>query len=354
MIIFQLGHLPKWLPELMNSCLFLFPFETRLMYFYISTLDRDRAMQKLIELNSDLGTSSSQSNDSSQNDRIVPKLDRKKRTINRSCDLIKQADAIISDFSVNNLNKPSAAAPTMLGYQSTYSGSSSSSSKPALLEIQYENEVGTGLGPTLEFYALVSLEIQKCENEMWRGEKVRLDTANGQNHGQLFFFSTNGLFPAPINIHGKQSSKQQSHLTKIKQKFKFFGKFVAKAIMDFRVLDLQLSPVFYKWLINSSSLCSEDLKYIDTQLYSSLENLKDILRQRRNILLSAYKSSKNTNESVNSKDVEKHIIQLEKSVTDLDLDFTLPGYSHIELKKNGKDTLVNLENLEEYLNVSSF
>lgn len=27
-------------------------------------------------------------------------------------------------------------------------------SSRALLEIQYENEVGTGLGPTLEFYAL--------------------------------------------------------------------------------------------------------------------------------------------------------------------------------------------------------
>lgn len=31
----------------------------------------------------------------------------------------------------------------------------------ALLEVQYENEVGTGLGPTLEFYALVSKELQK-------------------------------------------------------------------------------------------------------------------------------------------------------------------------------------------------
>lgn len=33
----------------------------------------------------------------------------------------------------------------------------------ALLEVQYENEVGTGLGPTLEFYALVSKELQKVK-----------------------------------------------------------------------------------------------------------------------------------------------------------------------------------------------
>jgi len=32
----------------------------------------------------------------------------------------------------------------------------------ALLEIQYENEVGTGLGPTLEFYTLVSKELQRA------------------------------------------------------------------------------------------------------------------------------------------------------------------------------------------------
>ena len=39
------------------------------------------------------------------------------------------------------------------------------------------------------------------------------------------------------------------------------------------------------------------------------------------------------------------------SVEDLDLDFTLPGYPHIELKKGGKDIGVTIRNLEEYLKV---
>ena len=39
------------------------------------------------------------------------------------------------------------------------------------------------------------------------------------------------------------------------------------------------------------------------------------------------------------------------SIEDLDIDFTLPGYGHIELKKGGKDIPVTLENLEEYLQV---
>lgn len=36
-----------------------------------------------------------------------------------------------------------------------------------MLEIQYENEVGTGLGPTLEFYALVSTELQRTDLGLW-------------------------------------------------------------------------------------------------------------------------------------------------------------------------------------------
>lgn len=39
------------------------------------------------------------------------------------------------------------------------------------------------------------------------------------------------------------------------------------------------------------------------------------------------------------------------SVEDLGLDFTLPGFPNIELKKGGKDTPVTIHNLEEYLRV---
>ena len=36
-------------------------------------------------------------------------------------------------------------------------------------------QVGTGLGPTLEFYSLVSKEFQKAELEMWRGDQVEVE-----------------------------------------------------------------------------------------------------------------------------------------------------------------------------------
>lgn len=40
------------------------------------------------------------------------------------------------------------------------------------------------------------------------------------------------------------------------------------------------------------------------------------------------------------------------SIEDLDINFTLPGYSSIELKKGGQDITVTLDNLEEYLQAS--
>lgn len=40
-------------------------------------------------------------------------------------------------------------------------------------------QVGTGLGPTLEFYALVSQELQRADIGLWRGEEVTLANPKG-------------------------------------------------------------------------------------------------------------------------------------------------------------------------------
>lgn len=41
----------------------------------------------------------------------------------------------------------------------------------SVLELEYFNEVGTGLGPTLEFYTLLSHELQRKDLGMWRHEE---------------------------------------------------------------------------------------------------------------------------------------------------------------------------------------
>ena len=72
-------------------------------------------------------------------ERVSPDLDRKKRVISRD-NLMKQAEQVMSELATSR----------------------------SLLEIQYENEVGTGLGPTLEFYTLVSKEIQRADLSLWK------------------------------------------------------------------------------------------------------------------------------------------------------------------------------------------
>ena len=50
---------------------------------------------------------------------------------------------------------------------------------------------------------------------------------------QRYAFSSCGLFPAPLGRHAKTAA-----VNKVKAKFKFMGKFMAKAIMDFRVVSV--------------------------------------------------------------------------------------------------------------------
>jgi len=37
----------------------------------------------------------------------------------------------------------------------------------SILEVEYFEEVSTGLGPTLEFYSLVSWEFARCDLKLW-------------------------------------------------------------------------------------------------------------------------------------------------------------------------------------------
>lgn len=64
-------------------------------------------------------------------------------------------------------------------------------SSSSILEVEYFEEVGTGLGPTLEFYSMVSREFARRDLKIWRDAD---STVPGPYvHHPL------GLFPAPIN-----------------------------------------------------------------------------------------------------------------------------------------------------------
>jgi len=64
-------------------------------------------------------------------------------------------------------------------------------SSSSILEVEYFEEVGTGLGPTLEFYSLVSKEFARKDLKLWRDSD-----ASGPS---IYVNHPNGLYPAPIS-----------------------------------------------------------------------------------------------------------------------------------------------------------
>ncbi|XP_066883222.1 E3 ubiquitin-protein ligase TRIP12 isoform X32 [Kogia breviceps] len=208
----------------------------------------------------------------------------------------------------------------------------------------YLYDVGTGLGPTLEFYALVSQELQRADLGLWRGEEVTLSNPKGSQEGTKYIQNLQGLFALPFGRTAKPA-----HIAKVKMKFRFLGKLMAKAIMDFRLVDLPLGLPFYKWMLRQeTSLTSHDLFDIDPVVARSVYHLEDIVRQKKRL----EQDKSQTKESL--QDALETLTMNGCSVEDLGLDFTLPGFPNIELKKGGKDIPVTIHNLEEYLRLVIF
>lgn len=447
-LVIMTGNLPNWLPQLAYACPFLIPFETRQLLFYVTSFDRDRALQRLLDTTPEL---------SNADERVAPRLERRRKTVNRE-DLFRQSEIILNELT----------------------------NSKTVLEIQYENEVGTGLGPTLEFYALISREMQSADLELWRGELVsashsllhpdisetnykdqqastsitndsiqdysshfknddkltcsdekrkqshttKLDshrasnnnnninnnTTNNNNNVQSkgglsrlskltcqirakassiqsstpsrteaepikkYIYSPTGLFPQPLARNTKLGN-----VSRIRNRYKLLGKFMAKALMDSRMIDINLSLPFYKWLLSQeNSLDLTDMVNIDPTMSRTLFHMHRIA-QLNNIMISSKAKegtgpnsshegkvitaksmdklrqqvgTRQTNKSgtfnLNSDDlfanISPEVLTLDGCpIVELNLDFTLPGYSSIELKKGGKSILTKLENLDQYV-----
>ncbi|KAH9509428.1 Ubiquitin-protein ligase [Bulinus truncatus] len=305
-LIIMTGNLPNWLPEIGQAAPFLLPFDTRQMLFFATTFDRDRAVLRLQQ--DQAGESSTH-----DNERVGPRLDRKRREVSRK-DILKQAEKVMEDMG-------------------------GSTNARTMLEIHYENEVGTGLGPTLEFYALVSKELQRADLELWRGESITATSPADPNVKIEYTQSACGLFPLPLHRNSKAA-----HVNKVKAKFKFLGKFMAKALMDSRMIDLPLSRVFYKWILGQeSSLCSSDLYHVDRVLASSFQQLENLVHQKKQICIDKSLTEDEKKQAISNLSIDG------SSLEDLDLYFVLPGNENIELCKGGRDIQVVIESLDEYL-----
>jgi len=75
-------------------------------------------------------------------------------------------------------------------------------SSSSVLEVEYFEEVGTGLGPTLEFYSLVSKEFARKDLKIWRDSDATSSTP--------YVGHPSGLYPAPLSREDIASDGGQS------------------------------------------------------------------------------------------------------------------------------------------------
>ena len=76
--------------------------------------------------------------------------------------------------------------------------------RKAILEVEFQDEEGTGLGPSLEFYALVAAESQRRDLALWicdDEDEMTAETASvaeGAKPPGYYVVRPSGLFPAPL------------------------------------------------------------------------------------------------------------------------------------------------------------
>lgn len=192
--------------------------------------------------------------------------------------------------------------------------------KKNFLEIEYCNEEGTGLGPTLEFYFLCSKEFRKLSH-LWRNTP------------------DNSLFPLPFEISSEKYGKEA-----VLKYFETMGALVAKALSDDRLTDLPLSSVFWDLCIGNPMTFSHISK-LDPQFGSSVNELLEYSIKKKSIL-----ENNELEEQIKERQLSTCKLKNGASVEDLFLFFSVPG-SDIELKPKGKDIQVTDDNLDEYLNL---
>ena len=182
------------------------------------------------------------------------------------------------------------------------------------LEFEYMGEIGNGLGPTLEFYRLM-VEKMYENKELW------------------YKTTDKSMYPSIGLNNNKRALKI----------FKLLGYIVGRVIYDDRLLDFPISRIFWNLLLDRS-IRFDDIKLIDKDLYNTLNDMKGLIKQKNEYL------EKNKGKNVSNEELEEKILYNGQKLSSTDLYFTFPGYD-IELKPDGKNTLLSINNVEEYINL---
>ena len=293
--------LPSWSEDLARLYPFLFPFETRHLFLQSTSFGYSRSMNRW---------QNAQSTDDSRRDRIRddrPHLGRLQRQ------KVRIARTRILDSALKVMELYGAS--------------------PSVLEVEYFEEVGTGLGPTLEFYSTVSKEFCKKKIKLWREDE--------SNSTDEYAFGKLGLFPAPMSA--EQAEVEDGK--KILHYFRMLGKFVGRSMLDSRIVDISFNPTFFKIADCPSAvpLSLATVRTVDVGLAKSLNTLKQYGQLKKVVDENDYLSPAQKVQAARQIRIEN------ATVEDLALDFTLPGYPTIELIENGANIPVTIDNIAVYI-----
>lgn len=162
-------------------------------------------------------------------------------------------------------------------------------------------------------------------------------------------FSRSGLFPAPMDPAMCSSEAGQERL----KKFKVLGQFMAKSLMDSRIVDISLSRSFARLVLDYElPLTIDSVKLVDRPLAASLEHLQKYVVEKKRVM---------------EVDPDAKIEEIRvdgATVEDLALEFILPGYqvqmvpsttlssdhsSSSEEDEDEEPKTVKMENIEEFI-----
>lgn len=149
--------LPQWTVGLVTGFPFLFPFETRYTYLQSTSFGFSRSIMRWQNQQQRNG----QADHRDDSHTFLGRIQRQKVRISRH-------KALESAVRVMELY----------------------GSSQTMLEVEYYEEVGTGLGPTLEFYSVVSREFCKKSLKLWRDSDPESKTE--------YVTTPLGLFPRPL------------------------------------------------------------------------------------------------------------------------------------------------------------
>jgi E3 ubiquitin-protein ligase TRIP12 len=292
--------LPSWSEDLARLYPFLFPFETRHLFLQSTSFGYARSMSRW---------QNTQSQEETRRDRrddrqFLGRLQRQKVRISRN-KILESALKVMELYGASQ----------------------------SILEVEYFEEVGTGLGPTLEFYSTVSREFSKKKLKLWRDN----DPANETDD---YVLAPNGLFPRPLSEDDAASPNGERIVTL----FRALGKFVARSMLDSRIIDINFNPIFFRIGMDLTGVRPSlgAVKAVDPAVARSLVIIKKFAMAKKAIDEDPHRSA-----AQKVADTERIVVD-DCKIDDLSLDFTLPG-SNIELIPNGAQVSVSIDNVDLYL-----